>query len=131
VSGADNPNLAVQERFIAAVFAGDTATLTALCAPDFVLEQGPAMPYAGTYRGAEGFLRFLDIFAETLDIERLEPVRTYGAENPDWLVSEFVIESRVKASGARYDTTLLERWQFRDGKVASIRPHYFAPPASG
>lgn len=124
-----NPD--VQQRFVAAVFAGDSATLTELCHADFVLEQGGAMPYAGTYRGAAGFLRFLGIFAETLDIEKLEPVRTYLCDDPDWLVSEFDLIATVKASGQRYETTLLERWQFSGGKVISVKPHYFEPPRLG
>ncbi len=123
-----NPNLDIQQRFVAAVFAGDTGTLTALCHADFVLEQAPDMPYGGTYRGAEGFLRFLGIFAETYDLEALEPVRIYATDDPDWLVSEFVLRAAVKASGKRYDTTLLERWQFRDGKVLGVKPHYFGAP---
>ena len=71
-------NLDVQQRFVAAVFAGDAVTLTALCHTDFALEQGAAMPYAGTYRGAEGFLAFLGVFGETYDIEKLEPARDYA-----------------------------------------------------
>ena len=121
-------NLDVQQRFVAAVFEGDAVTLTALCHTDFALEQGAAMPYAGTYRGAEGFLAFLGVFGETYDIEKLEPVRTYTCSDPDWLVSEFELVAVVKASGQRYETTLLERWQFSEGKVLNIKPHYFDPP---
>ena len=124
-----NPD--IQQRFVAAVFAGDSATLAALCHDDFVLEQGETMPYAGTYRGAEGFLRFLGIFGETLDIEKLEPVRSYLCSDPDWLVSEFDLVATVKATGQRYATSLLERWQFSQGKVITIKPHYFEPPGRG
>ena len=121
-------NTEVQQRFVAAVCAGDAVTLTALCHADFALEQGAAMPYAGIYRGADGFLTFLGIFGETYDIEKLEPVRTYTCSDPDWLVSEFELVAVVKASGQRYVTTLLERWQFSEGKVLNIKPHYFDPP---
>lgn len=121
-----NPD--IQQRFVAAVFAGDSATLTSLCHADFVLEQGAAMPYAGTYRGAEGFLAFLSVFGGTYDIEKLEPVRTYACSDPDWLVSEFELVAMVKATGQRYETSLLERWQFSEGKVLNIKPHYFDPP---
>ncbi|MEO6715916.1 MAG: nuclear transport factor 2 family protein [Novosphingobium sp.] len=124
-------NSDIQQRFVAAVFAGDAATLNALCHGEFVLEQGGGMPYGETYRGAEGFLRFLGIFGETLDIEKLEPVRTYECSDPDWLVSEFDLVATVKATGQHYVTTLLERWQFSEGKVINIKPHYFEPPTRG
>ena len=128
---AENPNLAIQQRFVTAVFAGDVATLTELCAPDFVLEQAASMPYAGSYHGAEGFLKFLGIFGETLEIEKLETTRIYQADDPDWLVCEFDLRGVVKATGQTYETTMLERWQFRGGRVVRVKPHYFVPPMRG
>ena len=95
-------NSDIQQRFVAAVFAGDAATLTELCHADFVLEQSAAMPYAGSYRGAEGFLHFLGIFGETLEIEKLDMVRSYLCSDPDWLVSEFDLVAVVKASGQQW-----------------------------
>ena len=127
----DNPNLAVQQSFVAAVFAGDAATLTRLCHADFVLEQAESMPYPGSFRGAEGFLRFLGIFGATFEIEKLETVRVYQTDDPDWLVTEFDLRGVAKATGHIYETTMLERWQFSGGKVVNIKPHYFDPPARG
>ena len=126
-----NPNLAVQERFVAAVLGGDTATLQELADPAMLLTQSAAMPYGGTYEGADGFLRFLGAFADTLEIEHLAPVRVYETADPAFLVSEFDLRSTLKSTGARFDTTLLERWQFRDGKVVDIKPHYFDKPGAG
>lgn len=123
-----NPNLAVQQRFVTAALSGDSATLAALADPDMVLEQGNATPYRGTYRGAEGFLQFLGAFAGALDIEKLETVRIYQCDDPNYLISEFDIRAVVKATGKPYATTLLERWQFRGGKVIDIKPHYFNSP---
>jgi ketosteroid isomerase-like protein len=128
---ATNSNIDVQQRFVTAALTGDGATLQALSDPGLVLEQGTSMPYVGTYQGAEGFLRFLGAFAETLEIEKLEPVRIYQADDPDWLVCEFDVRATVKASGKPYVTTLLESWHFRDGKVAAIKPHYFNSPLIG
>lgn len=121
----DNPNRQVQERFVAAVFAGDAETIRSLCAPEFALHEGSGMPFAGTFRGADGFLEFLRIFGETFDIEELAPVRTFATEDPDWLIGELTLRSTLRASGKRFDSSILEMWQFRDGKVVSIKPHYF------
>ena len=68
------------------------------------------------------------IGADALDIEKLEPVRSYLCDDPDWLVSEFDLIATVKTTGQRYETTLLERWQFSEGKVITVLPHYFEPP---
>jgi ketosteroid isomerase-like protein len=121
----DNPNLQVQQRFVAAVFAGDADTIRSLCAPDFELHEGSGLPFAGTYRGAEGFLEFLRLFNDTFDIEQLVPVRTYTTDDPDWLIGELTLRATLRASGKRFDSSLLEMWRFRNGKVVNIKPHYF------
>lgn len=123
-----NPNLAIQQQFVAAVFAGDAETIRALCTDDFVLTQGSGMPYSGTFRGADGFLEFLGIFAETLELEKLEPVRHFLAEDPDLIVFEFDIVGTHRATGRPYATSMLEAWGFREGRVAWVKPHYFNVP---
>jgi ketosteroid isomerase-like protein len=123
--GQSNPNLAIQERFIAAVFAGERATIEALAAPEFELHEGSGLPFAGVYKGASGFMEFLDTFMATFDIEQLAPVRTYGAADPDFLACEFDLRATVRATGERFESTLVELWSFRDGQVVSIKPHYF------
>jgi ketosteroid isomerase-like protein len=120
-----NPNLAIQEQFVTAVFAGDADTIKALCAPEFELHEGSGLPFAGTYRGAEGFLEFLGVFNDTFDIEHLTPVRTYTTGDPDWLVGELNLRATLRASGKLFETSLMEMWQFKNGKVVAIKPHYF------
>jgi uncharacterized protein len=127
---SENPNLAVQARFAAAVMAGDVATLKELSHPEMVLTQGQGTPYAGTYLGASGFLEFLGKFAAALDLESIDTTRIFQSETGA-LVCEFDLKSTLKASGARYDTTLMELWEFKDGKVITIRPHYFDKPGVG
>ena len=123
-----NNNLSVQERFVAAVFAGDGDTIRALAHPDFELHEGSGLPFAGVYRGADGFLAFLAVFGETFDIEILAPVRTYQSEDPDFLAFEFNLRAVLRATGALFESTLIESWTFKDGKVLQIRPHYFNSP---
>jgi ketosteroid isomerase-like protein len=121
----DNPNLVIQERFVAAVLAGDTDTIHALCAPEFELHEGSGLPFAGTYHGAAGFLDFLGLFNEMLDIHELAPVRTFTTDDPDWLIGELNLRATLRATGKPFASSLLEMWQFREGKVISIKPHYF------
>jgi ketosteroid isomerase-like protein len=122
---ADNPNLAVLKRFTGAVARGDSDTILALCAPSFALREGSGLSFAGTYHGGEGFLRFLGIFVDALEIERLETTRIYQAGDPAFVVAEMELRARVRATGKVFESSLLERWRFEDGKVAEITPHYF------
>ena len=121
---AKNNNVRIQERFVAAVFAGDSDTIKQLTDPNFELREGSGLPFAGIYRGAQGFLEFLAIFNETLLIERLELIRAYQAEDADWIASEFILRSVVRATGKIFESTLVEIWNFKNGKVLSITPHY-------
>lgn len=122
---SDNPNLAVLERFTGAVAAGDGETVKALCAPGFELHEGSGLSFAGTYAGGEGFLEFLGVFVGALEIERLETTRIYQSDDPDFVIAEMELRATVRATGKVFESSLLERWRFADGKVAEIKPHYF------
>jgi ketosteroid isomerase-like protein len=124
-TASENGNLAVIERFVTAVIAGDAATIEALCHPDFVLQEGSGLSFAGTYAGSEGFLRFLEIFGATLDIDQLEAVRTYVTTDPDFVVCEMELRATMRATGKPFVSSLLERWRFREGRVIEVKPHYF------
>jgi ketosteroid isomerase-like protein len=123
-----NANLATMQRFVSAVLAGEAATLHEVAAPDFVLYEGSGMPFAGSYQGIDGFLRFLGIFGETLEIEVLAPVRSFVSDDPDVIAAELEVRGTNRATGRRFESSLVEVWTFRDGKVASIKAHYFNVP---
>jgi ketosteroid isomerase-like protein len=121
-------NLAIRQRFTAAVFAGDADTLRALAAPDFVLLEGSGLPFAGTFHGADGFLEFLGLFADAFEIEVLAPVRSFHSDDPNVIAWEFELRATVRATGERFESSLIEVWTFRGGKVVSVKPHYFNVP---
>jgi ketosteroid isomerase-like protein len=121
----DNANLAVLERFTGAVMAGDGETVKSLCDPAFELHEGSGLSFAGTYHGCDGFLAFLGVFMETLEIERLETLRTYRSDDPDFVIAEMELRATVRETGKVFESSLLERWHFRGGKVVEIKPHYF------
>ena len=120
-----NANIQLQEQFVAAVFAGNAETVRALAHAAFELQEGSGLPFAGTYRGADGFLRFLGIFCQTFDIERLAPIRSYESSDPDRIAFEFDLRATVRSTSELFESTLIEIWTFKDGKVLSIKPHYF------
>lgn len=122
---APNPNLGVLQSFVTAVFSGDSDALKSHCHQDFELHEGSGFPFAGTYRGGDGFLTFLARFNDTFDIARLETTRTYVGDDPDYVVCEMEIEATVRSTGKAFISSLLERWHFRDGKVLNVKPHYF------
>ena len=123
-----NENLGVKDRFVAAVLAGDAGTMRDLVDASFELHQPPGLAYSGSYAGADGFLNFIAKFMSTYDIETLVSTDTFLSENPDRMVSEFKFAGKVKASGAKFDTKMLECWEFHRGKILRITVYWFATP---
>jgi ketosteroid isomerase-like protein len=125
-----NENVAIAERFTRAVYAGDQDTMKSLLDKDFVLRQDKSLPYGGVYRGAEGFLSFLQAFTKTYEIESLEKTRTFVSDDPDFAIFEFSFKGKQRQAGVKFDTTLLEHWRFSKGKIIAITPHWFEIPGS-
>ena len=55
-------------------------------------------------------------------------MRHYASDDPDKLAFEFDFQAKVKATGETLETSIVELWQFRNGKVEAIRAHYFNVP---
>lgn len=126
-----NPNLAIADQFVAAVFAGDQATLRTLIDDNFLLKQDKNLPYGGEYRGADGFFTFLEAFGQAYEIEALEKTGTFVSnDDPNIIVFEFSFRGKLAESGIAFNTTMLEPWTFRNGKVIAITPHWFEVPGT-
>lgn len=123
-----NPNIAVKNRFMAAVFSGDAETLKSLLDPDYELHEPPGLPYAGVYRGVEGFFAFYEQFAAAFEVESAEMLGDYLGDDPDLMVLESRFRGVLKATGERFDTSVLEKWTFRDGKLLKVVVHWFETP---
>lgn len=123
-----NNNIAIKDRFVAAVFAGDADTMRSLLDPAFEVHQPAGLAYAGSYAGADGFLNFIGKFMATYDIEVLNTTDTFVSENPDRIVLEFKFAGKVKSSSEKFDTSLLECWEFKTGKILRITVYWFAIP---
>jgi ketosteroid isomerase-like protein len=123
-----NENLRIKDRFVAAVFAGDRGVMRDLLDASFELHQPPGLAYAGTYAGADGLLSFLGKFMATYEIGALNNTDSFLSENPDRAVLEFQFAGKVKSTGEKFNTTLLECWEFRQGKILRITVYWFAIP---
>jgi hypothetical protein len=117
-------NLALADKLQASVFAGEHDAVRAIIHPDFELHQARRIPYAGEYKGYDGFMRFLANFMGWYDIHTLERTGTFFADNGD-VVVEFHLVATARSTGEKVDTTMLEKWEFKDGQVIGVKPHYF------
>lgn len=120
-------------RFQAAFATGDRELLATLVDPEFEVLQSKNLPYGGRYRGLEGFYEFaLGIFPTTWNIEKFEMLRRFDEKGTEPGIESAVIQIRmagtVAATGEPFDTTLLEHWIMRNGKLLFAHPHWFETP---
>lgn len=118
---------ALLDRWVAAVFAGDRDALGEMMDPAFELHQAKGLPYGGTLKGQDGFDHFWRGFGEAFEIESLDQVGRFRSADGD-IVLKFRFRGRVNATGEPFDTTILESFRFRNGKLLSIAPHWFELP---
>lgn len=122
-------------RFQAAFAAGDRELLATLVHPDFSVIQSRNLPYGGSYHGLDGFNEFaLGLFPQTWKIERFELLRRFDEQGTEpgtqSVVLLFHLVGSVAATGEPIDTTLLEHWIMKDGKLLFSQPHWFETPTA-
>lgn len=112
------------DRFLAALQAGDRDAMAEMLDPDFIIEEAEGLPYAGIYRGLDGWLALSRAVVGTWSGFRISPVE-YPGESADSFVVRFAISGRSRRTGKAFETTVLELWRFREGRLAAILPYYF------
>jgi ketosteroid isomerase-like protein len=112
------------ERFYAAMQAGDFTAMDDMLDADFVLREPDGLPYAGTYRGAAGWRALCkSVIAVWADF-KIRPLE-YPGETDSTLVVRFAISGRSRRTGIPFDSTVLELWRFREGRLCEIHPYYW------
>jgi ketosteroid isomerase-like protein len=84
-------------------------------APGFEYEAGGAVGASGSFRGLEGFMRFLEQFWEEFDEAHVEPQELIDAGDSVLAATSF--RGRGKQSGVEVNMEVFQLWTFRDGKV--------------
>jgi ketosteroid isomerase-like protein len=98
---------------------------------DVEINESPALPYGGVYRGHDGVRRHAAAFMQVW--ARLQPVR--GAEmdpkfadlDDDTVVAVFRHRAVAPRTGARLDTPQVGVYELRDGRVCRSRMFHFDP----
>lgn len=111
-------------RFLDAVGTGDFDTIGTMITEDFVCHEAEGLPYGGDYHGLDGWKRLTGRIVATWAGLRLEPIEMLG-ETEDSIVVRFRLAGRSRRTGTPFDTTVMELWRFRDGRLAEIWPYYW------
>jgi ketosteroid isomerase-like protein len=112
------------ERFIAALSAGDFDTIGGMLDPDFVVQEADGLPYAGSYRGLEGWRALSKAVITTWSGFKLHPLEFLG-ETEETFVVRFAISGRSRKTGTPFESTVMELWRFRGPLLREIIPYYW------
>lgn len=128
----NHPNHETKKKFVEALFANDWETLASVSHPDMELHEPKGLPYAGVWKGVDGFKACWEKIRQgTLITEHLEVLKTYFAEDPDHIVDLLHTRGKVRATGEPFDTLVYEQWELKDGKIHRIRLYWYEMPDFG
>jgi ketosteroid isomerase-like protein len=114
-------------QFMAHVNKGDYASATAFMHEDVRLVEPSLMPYAGTYVGRQAFIDLMKEIMQLWSSWRDSPYPYELACVGTRVFKEANFKATIRANGAQVEMPFLEVLEFRDDKIAEIRPYYFDP----
>jgi len=103
---------------------GDREAMNLLLHDEFLLIEPEGTPYPGIYRGAEGWWQFWEKFSGTWSDVEIADHRIFLGDSPDECAIMMSLTGKSRATGERFQTSLIENWRFRDGKILEMHPHY-------
>ena len=113
----------------AAVFSGDhdeaIKIQKSLLHDDFEIVEAPSLPYGGTYRGLDGWHELIRKIMKIWSGVRVTPLYTLGEPDGDRFAKMYRLSGASSATGKKFDTTIFELWEFKDGKIHRTRPYYW------
>ncbi|KAI8661922.1 SnoaL-like domain-containing protein [Fusarium keratoplasticum] len=104
-------------------FAGMAATLS----PDVHLEQSSGLPYAGTFKGPQGFLDWAKSMANYFDVVDVQNPEIFEREGSERIISLGNLHLRVRKTGEKLHFPLCQviKVDLEAGVITSIQPFYW------
>ncbi len=126
---AHRRNLETKQEFVEALFVNDWEAMANLVTDDVELREPDSLPFGGIYKGLSGFKECWDkiplVSHKTTSIETLH---TFLTANPDHLWVELDCKMVRNDNGENMDQIVMEKFEFRDGKISAIILHWYNIP---
>ena len=121
---SEEKNAAVVKDFYGLLLSGQAETaIQKYLTPDFVWANPlpHAIPYGGTFQGAEGAGRYLELIFGTLDLSDFQIDEVVAGGDRVVVLGRETAE--VKASGRRYSQEWVHVLRLRDGRIEHLREY--------
>lgn len=120
-------NVAIVQRFSAAVREGDFDEMGRLLDDDFIAHEAGGLPYSGDYRGLSGFR---DLLEKMNDAMTLSPGQFSSEPLGESAVAlRFSLTFTARASGNSVTMNLVEVYTLRNEKIVDLDVYYKDPAA--
>ena len=117
-------NRALFDQFMTAVTTRDGAGAKAMLHPDFTVVEAAGLPYAGTWRGYEGWRALNRAVRDAWADFHVETDEFLG-ETDATLVVRMTISGKARLTGTPFKTGILEIWRFEGGLIREVTPYYW------
>ncbi len=123
-----NAFYAAEQRYVTTggrAAGADFSELAALFHPDFVCHQGPSLPYAGDWHGADGLERFFEVFTATWSSLELGDIRYFSGETGVSITMR--MRATARATGRTLDMPVAHFLIIEDGLIREFNVFYDDP----
>ncbi|MGW2525221.1 nuclear transport factor 2 family protein [Streptomyces sp. NPDC001617] len=114
----------VVKGLFAAAARGDIEGIKNCLHPEFTIDQAIGTPYAGTYRGLEGFLEMFGILTSHFDLKSHDQVFHDTGNAEIGVIVTFDVEFTSRTTGQRATSGNVELYRFADGRIRHIDVYY-------
>ena len=120
----ESSRVAILEKFMEFGRSRDMAALQAMITEDIRIQKAPSLPFGGVYVGWAGYLEVTDKLFGKMRKVHLELIETWDGPQCS-LIAHFMLNAVSKRTQEAICMPLLEKWEFKDDKVAAITPFYY------
>jgi hypothetical protein len=120
-----NDPAGVMDRFIAAFEAGDLQGACALLHPEAIVHEAAGLPYAGEYKGPDGFAALVGTMAGSYDFKLLDT--EYLPVDNERIVVKMQTRFTSRLSGNSLEFPVVEIYTVRDGLIQDVDVYYKDP----
>ena len=120
----DSSRVAILEKFLELGRSRDMAALEAMITEDIRIQQAPSLPFGGVYVGWAGYLDVTEQLFGKMRKVHLELIEAWDGPQSS-LIAHFMLSAVSKRTQEAICMPLLEKWEFKDDKVAAITPFYY------
>jgi len=114
----------IVKSFLETAVACDWKKLESFCHQQFLVREADSLPYAGVYKGIEGFRKLARlIFIDSFNDFKVEP--QYYAEGDSHVLLLANISGVGKDTGIPFTTQVAEIYHFDDDLIKEIQPFYW------